>query len=162
MTATELETTTIYFVNINEHSTILPNRPNDWTVLWVLVCTVHLTVCSYHVTYRFHSEFTLYSCLNVKDLFARNRRDICILSDYSAGRTHNHLVDKRTLNHSAKLAKCLSFVLSTYLYSSLDCMFLSSHEWIAFQSESTLYSCLNVKDLLSRNRARRSLTFRHL
>ena len=30
-----------------------------------------------------------------------------------------------------------------------DCMFLS---WYAFQSESTLYSCLNVKELLARSR----------
>ena len=26
------------------------------------------TVCSYHVTYAFQSESTLYSCLNVKEL----------------------------------------------------------------------------------------------
>ena len=30
----------------------------------------HLTVCSYHVTYAFQSESTLYSCLNVKELLA--------------------------------------------------------------------------------------------
>ena len=29
-----------------------------------------LTVCSCHVTYMFQSESTLYSCLNVKELFA--------------------------------------------------------------------------------------------
>ena len=35
-----------------------------WTVLWVLTCTIHLTVCSYHVTCAFQSESTLYSpCL---------------------------------------------------------------------------------------------------
>ena len=34
------------------------------------------TVCSYHVTYAFQSESTLYSCLNVKELLARNRRKI--------------------------------------------------------------------------------------
>ena len=28
------------------------------------------TVCSYHVTYAFQSESTLYSCLNVKELLA--------------------------------------------------------------------------------------------
>ena len=33
-------------------------------------------VCSYHVTYAFQSESTLYSCLNVKELLARNRREI--------------------------------------------------------------------------------------
>ena len=35
-----------------------------------------LTVCSYHVTYAFQSESTLYSCLNVKELLARSRRKI--------------------------------------------------------------------------------------
>ena len=35
-----------------------------------------MTVCSYHVTYGFQSESTLYSCLNVKELLARNRREI--------------------------------------------------------------------------------------
>ena len=35
-----------------------------------------LTVCFYHVTYAFQSESTLYSCLNVKELLARNRREI--------------------------------------------------------------------------------------
>ena len=35
-----------------------------------------LTVCYYHVTYAFQSESALYSCLNVKELLARNRHDI--------------------------------------------------------------------------------------
>ena len=35
-----------------------------------------LTVCYYHVTYAFQSESTLYSCLNVKELLARSRREI--------------------------------------------------------------------------------------
>ena len=30
--------------------------------------SLFLTVCCYHVTYVFHSESTLYSCLNVKEL----------------------------------------------------------------------------------------------
>ena len=42
---------------------------------------LYLTVCSYHVTYTFQSESTLFSCLNVKELLARNRRDIWSLSD---------------------------------------------------------------------------------
>ena len=32
---------------------------NDWVVLWVLICTVPLTVCYYHVTYEFQSESSL-------------------------------------------------------------------------------------------------------
>ena len=39
-------------------------------------CQTRMTVCSYHVTYAFQSESTLYSCLNVKELLARNRREI--------------------------------------------------------------------------------------
>ena len=38
------------------------------------ICTMHLTVCSYHVTYAFQSESTLYSCLNVKELLAWSRQ----------------------------------------------------------------------------------------
>ena len=34
------------------------------------------TACSYHVTYAFQSESTLFSCLNVKEFLARNRREI--------------------------------------------------------------------------------------
>ena len=33
-------------------------------------------LCSYYVTYAFQSESTLYSCLNVKELLARSRREI--------------------------------------------------------------------------------------
>ena len=36
----------------------------------------NLTVCSCHVTYAFESASTIYSCLNVKELLARSRREI--------------------------------------------------------------------------------------
>ena len=58
----------------------------------------------YHVTYGFQSESALYSCLHVKKLLARSRRDIWSLSDSNGIRTHNHLARKRALNHLAKLA----------------------------------------------------------
>ena len=35
-----------------------------------------LTIYSYHFTYAFQSESTIYICLNVKELFARNGHDI--------------------------------------------------------------------------------------
>ena len=38
--------------------------------------SVKNTVCSYHATYVFHNESTLYSCLNVKELLARSRCEI--------------------------------------------------------------------------------------
>ena len=62
-----------------------------------------MTVCSCHVTYAFHSESTPYSCLNVKELLAWNRREIWSLSDCNWARTHNHLVRKRTLNIKSRI-----------------------------------------------------------
>ena len=41
-----------------------------------ILINVSCIVCYYHVTYAFQSESTLYSCLNVKELLARNRREI--------------------------------------------------------------------------------------
>ena len=58
-----------------------------------------LTVCYYHVTYAYQSDFTVYSCPKFKELFARNRRDIWNLSDSSAIRTHSHLLRKQTPSH---------------------------------------------------------------
>ena len=69
---------------------VLKNR-----TLWI--------VCYYDVTWEFQSESILYSCLNVKELLAGNRRYIWSLSDSNGIRTHNHLVRKRTLNHLASL-----------------------------------------------------------
>ena len=61
-------------------------------VLWVLISTVNLTVCYYHVIYLFQSESTFSSCLNVKELLAaRNRLDIWSLSDSYGIRTHKQL-----------------------------------------------------------------------
>ena len=121
VTATELESTIAQF--INELSTISPNWQNDWTDLWALICSVHLTVSYYHVTYAFQSESTGYICLNVKELLVRTRRDTWSLSDYNATRTHNHLVRKGKLKHLAKLTKQMSWIVSTYLYSAFDIMF---------------------------------------
>ena len=38
---------------------------NGWAVLWDFICTLHLSICYYHVTYCFRVNLnTLYSCLN--------------------------------------------------------------------------------------------------
>ena len=37
---------------------------------------LYVPICFSHVTYAFQSESTLYSCLNVKELLARSRREI--------------------------------------------------------------------------------------
>ena len=67
-----------------------------------------MTVCYYHVTDTFQSESTLHSCLNFKELLARNRREIWSLSNCHDTRTHNHLVRKRTLNCCENLSvRCI-------------------------------------------------------
>ena len=75
-----------------------------WTVLWVLICTVHLILCCYHVTCTFQSESKFYSYLDVEELLAQNKRNIWSLSDCNRTRTHNHLVCKQTLNYLAERA----------------------------------------------------------
>ena len=62
-----------------------------------------------------------------------------VLGDSIAIWTHDNFVRKQILNHLAKLAKWLSRVVNSYLYGAFDCM---------LQSESTIYSYLNVKDTL--------------
>ena len=146
---------------------------------------MHLTVCYYHATYAFKSESTFYNYLNVKKLLLQSRRKICSLSNCNWTQTHNHLVCKQTLNHSAKQSERLASVVCFYLCSAYDCMILSClvsvSEWIhtpqpndwaklwvllstvhltvcsyhvtySFESESTLYSCLNVKNLFTLSR----------
>ena len=56
--------------------------------------------CPCHVTYTFKSEPHVHSCLNVKELLARNRREIWSLSDCNGIRTHNHLVCKCSFTQS--------------------------------------------------------------
>ena len=96
----------------------------------IVLCCEYLSV--YHVTYAFQSESTLYSYLNVRELFARNRRDIWSLSDSNGIRTHKDLVRKRTLNHLAKLAslaKWLSVRLRTkYLRVCIPLLLLQQEE----------------------------------
>ena len=86
---------------------------------------IYLTVLSFHVTFAFQSESTLYSCLNVKEHLAQNRCDIRSLSDCNGTRTHNHLIRKHTRNLLTEVAERLSCVVSTSLYGAFDCMFLS-------------------------------------
>ena len=119
-------------------------------MLWELICKVHLPVCFYHVTHAFQSESTLYTCLNFKEGFAQNRRNIWILSGSNKIWTHNLLVCKRKLNRLVKLAKWLSCAGSAYLHGAFDCMLLSCY--VTFQSESTLFSCLNANEFLAQNR----------
>ena len=82
-----------------------------------------ITVCSCHVTYAFHSESTLYSCLNGKELLARSRREIWSLSDCNWTRTHNRLVRKRTLKQLASSASLAEWFLGQLNSWIVECSF---------------------------------------
>ena len=58
-----------------------PNWPTDGAEMGVLICTLYLTVPSYHFTYTFQSEYRIYIWMNVKDILRQNRRNIWSLSD---------------------------------------------------------------------------------
>ena len=80
---------------------------------------LHLSVCYYHINYRFKSEPTL--C----------RLDIWNLSNYKVTQTHKHLVRKGTLNYLGQQAKWFSRVVSTYFNVAFHCMLLSCHVCIS-------------------------------
>ena len=100
--------------------------------------TIIMTVCSCHVKYAFQSDSTFYSCLNVKELLARNSREIWSLSDCNWTWIHHHLVSKRKLNHLAKLAKLFIYKLIGYgfepSYDNND----KELEWISQEMQKTL------------------------
>ena len=75
-----------------------------------------------------------------QELLAQNRREIRSISDCNWTRPHNHLVQKRTLNHLAKLAKWLNWIVSTYLYGACDCIFLSCHIRTCFEQRAPWHS----------------------
>ena len=84
-----------------------------------------------------------------RNSFARNQCDIWCTSDCNGTPTHNPLIRKRTVNHLTKLVKWLSSNVSTHLYVHLTVY--SYHVTYAFQSKSTLYIFLNIKELLCSN-----------
>ena len=114
--------------------TNLIGKNQNYKSLWL---KSHMsTVYYYHVTHAFQRESTLYSCLDVKELWLNGWVFVYKLSGcrFKSCCSNNHLVRKRTLNHLAKLAKWLSCAVSTYLYSAFDCMLSSCQvrvlEWI--------------------------------
>ena len=102
----EFQTNSISLSNSNEigtHNDLVRKRTlNHLAKLakWLscVMSTVHLTVCSYYVTY----ESTVCSYLNAKELFAQNRRDIWSLSSCNETRNHNHSVCKHLFRLQTK------------------------------------------------------------
>ena len=99
---------------------------------------------------RVNPDYILYICVNVKELFAQNTRNIWSLSDWNGTRNYNHLVPKQLSsiwsNWPNDWAELWGLICTVHL--TLCC----SHITYAFQSESALYICLNVMELLAPNR----------
>ena len=68
---------------------------------------------------------TFYSFVNIMELLARSSREIWDLTNSNWNGTQNHLVCKQKPIQLAKLTKWWGCVLSTCLYGTLDCIFLS-------------------------------------
>ena len=102
----------------------------------------YLAVHSCHVMQGFQSESTLYSCLSAKDLLLGGRCEICSLSYYNCTRTQNHMVP----NWPNDWAEFWELACTLHLAVS------SCHVAYPFQSESKVYSCQYVKELLVRSR----------
>ena len=88
-------------------------------MLWVIICSMDLTFRFCHVMYTFQSKFTLYICLNVKELLSRYICDIPSLIPCNRIRTSNQLVRKQTMKHFTKLYKknlCFEYLSVPYIW----------------------------------------------
>ena len=105
-----------------------------------------MSVCSYQVKYAYKRQSTLFSCMNVKEPLAQNRRNIWGLSDSNRTQAHNHIVHKRTLNHFANLAIDLVFVyeLSGREFESRrsENMCLTLYQQDSFPCFFDMYCCI--------------------
>ena len=114
-------------------------------------------ICSYHVTYAFQSESTLYSCLNIKELLAPLRRhEIWSLNGCNWTRTLNHLVHKWRLSHLAKLAslaKLLSVCLWTkWLWVWVQLQSVKNYVNLIYVNQSKIQICRSIINMIQKQR----------
>ena len=90
--------------------------------LWVLICMVHLTVCSYHVTYAFLRNSLIKTGVILKIKWLQQDLNPQPLS---------LKMNTQPFSHTDKW---LSYVVFTYMYDVFDCVYLLCHmsncEWI--------------------------------
>ena len=103
-----------------------------------------MTACSCHVTYAFQSESTIYSCLNVKELLARSRREIWRLNDECI--SHISALCTRNL-HAAQVGKH-STSSKNILLIALTMKLFSLFVYIKFFILFLFYFFLKIDDTL--------------
>ena len=127
-------------------SLYLMNRCNSWKHMqhWLYV----LIMSCMHFRVNPHSIVAWMSRNSLLKTGVKSE----VLSDCNRTQTHNHLLHKWTLDHLAKLAFINDWAVLWVFISMVHLTVCSYHVMNAFQLESALYSCLNVKELLAWNR----------
>ena len=93
-----------------------------------------------YMLYAFHSESTFHSYLNVKELLAQNRDDIWSLSDNGDSKPQPPSLYIQSFSQTGQMIElCCEYLSVGYIWLMLY------HVTYLFQSESPLFSCLNVK-----------------
>ena len=120
--------------------------------MWVLICTMRLTVCSYQSCHVRASEWIhtlwLLECQGTPcSKQARNLKFTWLQLDSNPPLILQTKIQPFSQTGYMHFFKWLSCVVSTYLYGAFDCIFLSCYVRV-----STLYGCLNVKKILARSR----------
>ena len=90
--------------------------------------------------FRVNPQSTLYSCLNVKELLARNRREIWSWSDWNWSRAQNHLV--RKTGQTGQMIELCSEYLSVRCIWLYDLVMLRTRFRVnphSIHTHSTLY-----------------------
>ena len=126
---------------------ILKTHSKVWDNLWQLKALLKrwkmlLTICYYHVMYVFQSDYTLYSCLNVKALHAQNRRHIWSLRDCNGIRfTRKHVRDMiRTYSQKHFLSFSKGFQLSKIVLDLRPYMWTKTYIFYKFFVKATIWA----------------------
>ena len=120
-------------------------------MLWVLICVAHLTVCSCHAIYAFQSEYTLYSCLNIKDRVWETVECRFTLKRVRISRTYSHMHDRDEYSQQISIIWPVWLNGWVFVYELSDCGFKSllhlnfryssgwSKEFLDFQTNYRVY-----------------------
>ena len=148
MTAASFEPTTSQCVN--EHSTIKPNLPNTWIVLWVLICTLHLTKYYYHGKFEFQSESTLHFLLEYEPTPRRKQAPYLKFKWQQRG---PNLPGHSTYLHTQSFCQTRQMNELCCEYLSVQCIWLHviTMSRTSLGTNRQITVCLNVMELLAQS-----------
>ena len=120
-------------------------------MLWVLICTVHLTVCYYHVAYKFQSECTL--CILHECQGAPGLKQVPYLKFKWQRRDSNPQPPSSETN-TQPFSQTDQIIELCCEHLSVRCIWLYVIVMSRMSLRLNLHSivCLNVKELLARSK----------